>query len=654
MAQKKKNPVKVVDLTLRDGHQSLFATRMRTEDILPIARDIDRVGFHSLEIWGGATFDVMHRFLGEDPWERIRVLKKHITKTPFQMLLRGQNLVGYRNYPDDVAEAFIEKSAEVGIDIFRVFDALNDERNLEFPFKIIKRLERHAQGTLSYSLTQRRLGGPVFNIEYFVGKAKTFVSMGADSICIKDMSGILSPYDAYDLVAALKAAVKVPINVHSHYTSGMASMALLKAIEAGADMIDTCIAPFALRTSHPAVEPLAVTLEGTEREMALDLDAIAAVSEHLERIAPKYRHLMDDTKLSVIDTGVLRHQIPGGMFSNLVNQLREAGALDRLPEVYKELPETRKELGYPPLVTPTSQIVGIQAVQNVLFGRWKMISAQVKDYCYGLYGKPPQPLSKEVQERALKGYEKGEKPITRRPADVLQPELEKAREAVKDITKDPCEVLIYALFPVTGIKYLRWKHGIEPMPEEVKAKTLEDVAREQALVEKARKGLLVEKPKAEFTADARTFNVAVDGESFTVKVDEVDGARRTVVQRAAAAEPPRAAAPRAPEPARREPPRAPEPRPAPRIEARPSLAPAPAPVASVPAGKRGLYAPMPGIISRVEKKPGDEVKAGDVVCVLEAMKMENPLASDAGGKILELRCKAGDSVKKDDLLAVIE
>jgi pyruvate carboxylase subunit B len=651
MAQKKKNPVKVVDLTLRDGHQSLFATRMRTEDILPIAPDIDKAGFHSLEIWGGATFDVMHRFLGEDPWERIRVLKKHITKTPFQMLLRGQNLVGYRNYPDDVAEAFIEKAAEVGIDIFRVFDALNDERNLEFSFKIIKRLERHAQGTLSYSLTQRRLGGPVFNIEYFVGKAKTFVSMGADSICIKDMSGILSPYDAYDLVAALKAAVKVPINVHSHYTSGMASMALLKAIEAGADMVDTCIAPFALRTSHPAVEPLAVTLEGTEREMTLDLDAIAAVSEHLEKIAPKYRHLMDDTKLSVIDTGVLRHQIPGGMFSNLVNQLREAGALDRLPEVYKELPETRKELGYPPLVTPTSQIVGIQAVQNVLFGRWKMISAQVKDYCYGLYGKPPQPLSKEVQERALKGYEKGEKPITCRPADVLQPELEKARVAVKDITKDLYDVLIYALFPVTGIKFLRWKHGIEPMPEEVKAKTLEDVAREQALVEKARKGLLVEKPKAEFTADARTFNVAVDGESFTVKVDEVGGARRTVV-RQAPAEPPRAAAPRAPEPARREPPRAPEPRPAPRIERRPEPAPAPDPV--VPAGKRGLYAPMPGIISRVEKKAGDEVKAGDVVCVLEAMKMENPLASDGGGKILEVRCKAGDSVKKDDLLAVIE
>lgn len=644
MAKKAKNPVKVVDLTFRDGHQSLFATRMRTEDIIPVAEELDKVGFYSIEIWGGATFDVMHRFLGEDPWERPRILKKYIKKTPFQMLLRGQNLVGYRNYADDLAEAFIEKAAEVGIDIFRVFDALNDERNLEFSFKVIKKCKKHVQGALSYTLTERKLGGPIFNIDYYVKKAKTYVDMGADSICIKDMSGILSPYDAYDLVKALKETLKVPINVHSHYTSGMATMAMLKAIEAGADIVDTCISPFALRTSHPAVEPLFVTLEGTEREFELDLERIIKIGEHLEKIAPKYRHLMDDTKLSIIDVGVLLHQIPGGMFSNLVNQLREADALDRLNDVYKELPETRKQLGYPPLVTPTSQIVGIQAVQNVLFGRWKMINAQVRDYCYGLYGRPPKPIDSEVLKAALKGYDKGDKPIDKRPADILEPELEKAKNAIKDISTDIFDVITYAIFPVTGLKYLKWKYGIEPIPDEIKPKTLDDVKKEQELIEKAKKGLLMEKPKVQLSENARKFNVVIDGESYVVEIEEVGGEVKksvTKVVETKKEEPPKVEKKVETKPVEKKV----EPAPQPKAE--------PAPSQPQVSGK-GITAPMPGIISRYEKEIGDTVQEGDVVVILEAMKMENPLHTEISGKIKAFNFKVGDSVKKGDLIVVIE
>lgn len=639
--QKKRNPVKIVDLTFRDGHQSLFATRMRTEDILPIAEELDNVGFYSVEVWGGATFDVMHRFLGEDPWERPRQLKKVMKKTPFQMLLRGQNLVGYRNYPDDVVEAFIEKAVEVGIDIFRVFDALNDERNLEFSFKVIKKLKKHVQGAISYTLTERKLGGPIFNVDYYVNKAKKYVDMGADSICIKDMSGILSPYDAYDLVKALKENIKVPVNVHSHYTSGMAAMAMMKAIEAGADIVDTCIAPFALRTSHPAIEPLYVTFEGTDREPEIDLERIIKIGEFLEQIAQKYRHLMDDTKLSIIDVGVLLHQIPGGMFSNLVNQLREADALDKLQEVYKELPLTRKELGYPPLVTPTSQIVGIQAVQNVLFGRWKMINAQVKDYCYGLYGKPPHPISKEVLKIALKGYDKGDKPITCRPADILKPELDKAREAIKDISEDPFDVILYALFPVTGLKYLKWKYGLEPIPDEIKPKTLEDVKKEQELIEKAKRGLLMEKTNITLSERARKFKVAVDGEVFTVIVEEEGEAQvmeqPKIEKKASITEPVKVE--RTSETKSKE-------------ETQKTRQETSKPVTKVEGS--GITAPMPGIISRYEKEVGEEVSPGDVVVILEAMKMENPLVAETSGKIKAFNFKVGDSVKKGDLIVVIE
>ena len=463
------NPVMVTDLSFRDGHQSLLATRVRTVDLEAIAPEMDKVGFWSMEVWGGATFDVMTRFLNEDPWERIRILKRLMPHTRLQMLLRGQNLVGYRNYADDVVSAFVHHAAECGIDVFRVFDAVNDERNFETAFRAIKDCGKHIQGTLCYSLTEEKLGGPIYNIDYYVSKARLIQDMGADSLCIKDMAGLIAPDDAYDLVTALKKALRIPVDLHSHFTSGMACMSYLKAIEAGADIVDTCVAPFALRTAHPAIEPIVVALRGTLRDTGLDLEHLLKMDEYFESIAPKYRDFLDTTKMSVIDTRVLGHHIPGGMFTNMVAQLKEAYALDRLPEVYAELPRTRKELGYPPLVTPTSQIIGIQAVQNVLFGRYKMISREVKDYVYGLYGKPPAPIDPEVQKIVLKGYERGDKPITCRAADTLPPELDKAKEATEGIAQDIGDVLVYALYPTTGMRFLRWKYGLEAPPPEVTA-----------------------------------------------------------------------------------------------------------------------------------------------------------------------------------------
>jgi len=458
---KAEKPVQITDLTLRDGHQSLLATRMRTEDMEFVADEMERCGFWAMEVWGGATFDVPHRFLGEDPWERPRILKKLMPKTKLMMLLRGQNLVGYRNYADDVVKAFVHQAAEVGIDIFRVFDAVNDERNHEMAYKAIKETGKHIQGAICYSLTQPRLGGPLYNIEYYVKKALILQQMGADSICIKDQAGLISPYDAYELVKTLKEVLRVPLELHTHYTSGQASMAHLKAIEAGIDIVDTSLAPFAHRTSHPAIEPLVVTLYGTERDTGLDIDQLVKCDRMLEQIAPKYRDFVDTSKLAVIDPEVLSHQIPGGMTSNFVAQLKAAGALDRLHECHEETVRVREDLGYPPLVTPTSQIVGVQAVQNVLAGRYQMITKEVKDYCWGLYGKSPAPINREVQELALKGYERGEEPITARAADMLEPELEKAKEATKDVARDLGDVITYALYPTTGMRFLRLKYGLD-------------------------------------------------------------------------------------------------------------------------------------------------------------------------------------------------
>ncbi len=481
-----KNRLKIQDLTLRDGHQSLLATRMRTEDMIPIAEKMDEIGFWAMEVWGGATIDAMHRFLAEDPWERPRTLKKYIKKTPFSMLLRGQNLVGYRNYADDVVRAFVDKACEIGIDIFRVFDALNDFRNFQTAVESIKANRKHFQGAICYSLTERHLGGDVFNLEYYTSKCKQLEEMGADTVCVKDMAGIAAPYDIYELITELKKGIKVPIHFHSHYTSGMASMSFLKAIEAGVDMIDTCLAPFAMRTSHPAVEPIVVALQGTQWDTGLDLTKLLEIDEYLETIAPKYRDYLATNRMAVIDTGVLAHQIPGGMISNLVSQLKEANALHRLPEVHAEVPITRKELGTPPLVTPTSQIVGVQAVLNVLLGKYKMITNQVKDLVYGLYGKTPTPVEPEVQKKVLKGYKRGETPITGRAADFIEPELEEDRKKIGDLARTEEDLLTYALYPTTGEQFLKWKYGLEEVPDHVKPKTLEDVKKEDELIAQAK------------------------------------------------------------------------------------------------------------------------------------------------------------------------
>ena len=463
------NPVKIEDLSLRDGHQSLFATRGRTEDMLPVAEMMDQVGFWAMEVWGGATFGTMHRFPNEDPWEGIRTLKRYIKKTPFSMLLRGQNLVGYRNYADDVAKAFVQRAAENGMDIFRTFDALNDYRNFETVVPVIKSCGKHFQGCICYTLTEPRLGGEVYNLQYYLDKAKALEAMGADSICIKDMAGLIAPYDAYAIVKTLKAAVKPPIHLHSHFTSGMSAMSHLKAIEAGVDIIDAVMAPYAYRTSHAAIEPLVMALLGTNRDTGFDIRLLVQINEILEKeVMPKYRHLLDDTKMSIIDINVLLHQTPGGMLSNLVNQLREMDALDKIDQVYAELPRVRKDLGQIPLVTPTSQIVGVQTVNNVLFDdeneRYKRITGQVKDLCYGLYGKTAVPINPEVQKKALKGYPRGEEPITCRPAEVLEPELKKAQEEVKGLAVDLDDEILYALYPVTGKRFLKWKYGKEVAP----------------------------------------------------------------------------------------------------------------------------------------------------------------------------------------------
>ena len=473
-----KNPLKIQDNTFRDGHQSTLATRMRTEDMLPIAEKMDGVGFWAMEVWGGATFDTMHRFLGEDPFDRIRTLKKHIKKTPFSMLLRGQNLVGYRNYADDVARLFVDKASEAGMDIFRVFDALNDFRNFQTVVERIKGNGKHFQGVICYSLTERRMGGEVFNLEYYLTKAKEIEAMGADTLCLKDMAGIMAPFDIAKLITNLKQEISIPIHVHTHYTSGMASMVYLEAIKAGVDIVDTCLAPFALRTSQPAVEPIVAALYGTNRDPEFDLNLLLELGNYIETVAPKYREYLATHRMSVIDTGVLVHQVPGGMISNLVSQLREAKALDRLAEVYAEVPVTRKELGTPPLVTPTSQIVGVQAVLNVLFGKYKLVTNEVKDLAFGLYGKTPTPVDPEVRTKILKNYKRGETPITGRAADHLEPELEKAREKIGELAKDDYDLLIYALYPTTGERFLKWKYGLEPKPPELKPKTLEDVRKE--------------------------------------------------------------------------------------------------------------------------------------------------------------------------------
>ena len=455
------NPLKIQDNTFRDGHQSIYATRMRTEDMLPIAEEMDSCGFHAMEVWGGATFDTMHRFLAEDPWMRPKILKKYITKTPFAMLIRGQNLVGYRHYADDVVRAFVDKACEIGIDIFRCFDALNDFRNMESCAERIKANGKEFQGAVCYSLTDVRMGGDVYNLEYFVRKAKELEQMGADAICIKDMGGILSPFDAYDLVAAIKKEIKVPLHLHSHYTSGMASMTYLKAIEAGVDVVDTCLAPFALRTSMPAIEPIVAALRGTARETGMDLHKLLELGEHLENIAPKYNSHLATHKLSIIDNGVLAHQIPGGMISNLTGQLKEMNALDRLGEIYTG--SGRDAQGYGLSSSGYSSIANHRCAGCAQCSFWPLCKdfQSAQGFGSGLYGKTPMPIDAELTKKILKNYKRGQEPVSGRPADYLEPEIEAAKKSMGELARSDEDVLAYILYPATMTKFLQTKYGIE-------------------------------------------------------------------------------------------------------------------------------------------------------------------------------------------------
>ena len=612
------NPIKITDTTFRDAHQSLMATRLRMSDMEPIAAEMDSLGLHSAEVWGGATFDAATRYLAEDPWERLRTFKRLMPRTPLMMLLRGQNLVGYRNYANDVVDAFVQRASETGIDVFRVFDALNDERNVERAAEAVRSSGKHLQMTICYSVTEGRMGGPIYNLDYFVAKAKSFEAMGADSICLKDMGGLIAPYDAHKLVSTLKPILGVPLQLHTHYTSGMASMTVMKAVEAGVDAVDACLAPLALRTSQPAVEPLVVALRGGDRETGLDLDRLIEMGDYLESVLPKYRHHMQSPRFAVIDTKVLSHQIPGGMASNLISQLREADALDRLDEVLSDIAVTRRELGYPPLVTPMSQMIGSQAVSNVLFGRYKMISGQVRDYFYGLYGHPPGEVDPEVRQVALRDYDKGSEPTSAPPSELVEPEMEKAREAVEELSTDIDDVLTYALYPTTGMRFLRIKHGQEPVPEEMAPP--DEAPEETPDGERALRPASVP-PRSR---RSRLFNVYVGDDFYEVEVDPVNPSGAAVSPQAAT----------------------PLPTPAQPVEA--ALPPPPPPVET-----RSIAAPMPGIVLRYVVEVGQKVTEGDPVVVLEAMKMENILPSPVEGVVNALPLQEGATVSTGDVLAAI-
>lgn len=441
------NPLKITDTILRDAHQSQAATRMTIEDMLPALETLDNIGYWSLECWGGATFDVCMRFLNEDPWERLRTIKKAMPKTRLQMLLRGQNILGYKHYADDVVEQFCKKSIENGIDVVRIFDALNDTRNLEAAMKYVKEYGGHAEAAISYTKS------PVHSEDYFVKLAVKLEKMGADSICIKDMANLLLPYDAYSLVKKLKANIGVPIHLHTHNTTGTGDMTNLLAAQAGIDIVDCALSPLANGTSQPATESMVATLAGTERDTGLNMELLNKATEHFRKVADR---LNVDSKVLRVDTNTLLYQVPGGMLSNLISQLKQANAEDKYYDVLKEIPKVREDFGYPPLVTPTSQIVGSQAVFNVLSGdRYKMVTKESKALLRGEYGQLPAKVNEEVRKKAIGD----DKVITCRPADLLEPEMEKYREKSKGLAKCEEDVLSIALFPQVAEKFLAWRNN---------------------------------------------------------------------------------------------------------------------------------------------------------------------------------------------------
>ena len=608
----------VTDLVLRDGHQSLIATRMRTEDMLPICGKLDSVGFWSLEAWGGATFDACVRFLREDPWERLRKLRKALPNTRIQMLLRGQNLLGYRNYPDDVVRAFVHKSADNGIDVFRVFDAMNDLRNLRVSIEAVKAAGKHAEGAISYTTS------PVHDIPHFVELARGMAEMGCDTIAIKDMAALLTPYTAYELVSAIRAATNLPVHTHSHATSGLAAMTHMKAVEAGATIIDTCIGAFAEGASHPTTQSLVAALAGTEYDTGLSLPLLEEISAYFKDVRRKYWQF--ESEFTGTDTRSLVNQVPGGMISNLANQLKEQGALDRMDAVLDEIPRVREDLGYPPLVTPTSQIVGTQAALNVLTGaRYKSVTNEVKLYLQGRYGAASGHVNEEVRKLAIGDLEV----TTCRPADLLADELDKLRGEIEGLARSDEDVLTYAMFPDLAKTWLqeRAAGSLKPEPLLPKGADAQEAAPRYA-ADEFRITLHGETYHIKLTgsgrsdASQRPYFVSVDGVTEEVLIESLNevavtgdtggGPRKDdkTAAPAAAGQKPRAAHP------------------------------------------GHVTAAMPGTIVDVLVSVGQTVKAGDGVLVIEAMKMENEVQAPIAGVVISIFAKKGDAVTPD--MALIE
>lgn len=635
-------PIQLTDTTLRDAHQSLWATRMKTADMLPVLEHLDKVGYWSLEMWGGATFDVCLRFLNEDPWERLSEIRKRVKNTRLQMLLRGQNVVGYKNYPDDVLEEFVARSAERGLDVYRVFDALNDARNLERAIEHVKKHGKHAQGTLCYAIS------PVHTIEYYLARAHEQKEMGIDSICIKDMAGIISPTMAYDLVKALKEAVGLPVQMHCHASSGMAVASYLKAAEAGVDVIDTATAPLAFMTSQPAAETMVASFAGTGRDPGLDMAEMEIVEAHFGKLAAGQCVPLP----KVVDSMVIIHQIPGGMASNLLSQLKEQKAGDRLQEVLEEVPRVREDLGFPPLVTPTSQIVGVQAVHNVLAGeRYKRVTRETKDYVKGLYGRAPAPIREAVALKILGD----EKPIKGRPADLLEPAMPRARkELSKDMVQHEEDYVSYALFPEVALKFFQWRknptaptgtvpeRGLSPKPQPAPnpAPLPEDpqVRRLRGLIE--------------LVAIHSVTDFEWEHEDEKVRIRRGPGETAPAPAKPAApvpqpvAEPVQAAAQLAPEPV-----------------AQPAPAPAqqPAPAGEPAANTEEVTSPMVGTFylrSRPESPPfirkGDAVDPGQTLCIVEAMKLMNEIQAEKKCRVVDILVDDGESVEYGQPLVIIE
>ena len=569
--------VRFTETALRDAHQSLLATRMRTEDMIPIAEAMDKVGYFSVEAWGGATFDTCIRYINDDPWQRLRDLKAAFNRTPIQMLLRGQNLVGYKHYPDDIVTKFVEKSYENGVDVFRIFDALNDIRNMEKAIKVAKDQGAHVQGTISYTIS------PVHSLDNFVELAKELEALDCDSVSIKDMAGLITPSAASELVTKLKDETDLIVDLHCHCTSGMTPISYYAACQAGVDVLDTAISPLAWGTSQPPTESMVAALQGTEFDTELDLKLLTSIKEYFDQLKTKYGGLIDPISESV-DTDVLLYQIPGGMLSNLISQLKEQNAMDRYTDVLEEMPRVRKDMGYPPLVTPTSQIVGIQSVMNVLGGeRYKNVSNEVKEYMKGMYGKSPAPVDPEIFEKVIGD----EEVITCRPADLIEDEFEKFKSEGEEagFVKSDEDALTYALYPQIAPKFLKGDLEPEPIP--------------------GTRGGPVEVVVAKEIPNE--YDVEVDGDIFNVKILPTG------------------------------------------IDIGPKEE------KNDCKDKEGaVLSSMQGMVIRLTVEVGDEVKAGDTICVVEAMKMENDVQSEVDGVVEEIFVSDGDELKKDDCIMVIK